>query len=164
MGGIVQDRVQRQTLRRNGEIQPGAAPSKLLFVGKNPRIAEFVNPQKGQADAGCFGLVEALAQGGSGPEVKRGKALDGFPVGDLVLGNDFSEEFYGLGAGRAFCQGDRSRANWWRPGELFSLLMEVGREKKEAVVPPPKAGFAFVDAAFAQDDALRSAAERSADQ
>ena len=33
-----------------------------------------------------------------------------------------------------------------------------------AFVPPPEAGFAFVDAAFAEDETLRPAAEGSADE
>ena len=42
--------------------------------------------------------------------------------------------------------------------------MDMGGEEEEAVVPPPEAGFAFVDAAFPEDDALCPAAERGADE
>jgi hypothetical protein len=42
--------------------------------------------------------------------------------------------------------------------------MKMGREEKEVIVPPPKPGLSFMDATFAQDDALRSGTERGANE
>ena len=42
--------------------------------------------------------------------------------------------------------------------------MEMGREEEKAVMAPPETAPAFMDAAFAEDQALGSAAERGADE
>ena len=47
---------------------------------------------------------------------------------------------------------------------MRGLFVEMGGKEEKPVVPPPKAGFAFVDAAFPENQALGSVAKRGADE